>query len=156
MQLPIIPYVFAIKKVIHGTMVSGRQPIAAVNHRSGGQRMVTAILIPAIFLYFYWLSLREIKQHDERWMEQSSILEEALIHGKVVEVHGHKERFYYHRFNHVLTLKIQSGNKMLSVRKVTPLTRSTSIPEVKVGETVTLYGNWKTGSFSISRIISHS
>jgi hypothetical protein len=118
--------------------------------------MVTAILIPAIFLYFYWLTRKEMKQQDEKWLKQSSIPEEALIQGMVVEVHGQKERFYYHRFNHVLTLKIQSGNKMLPVRKVTPLTRRTSIPDVKVGETVTLYGNWKTGSFYINRIIRHS
>jgi hypothetical protein len=115
--------------------------------------MVTAILIPAIFLYFYWLTRKEMKKNEAEWIALASIPEESFIQGTVLEVHGERERFYYHRFNHVLTIKIQSGNNIFFCQKVTPLIGEVDIPHVRIGGSVVLYGNWKTGSFRINRII---
>ena len=63
--------------------------------------MVTAILIPIVVIYFYWLSKKEMQANYEEWVKLEDISEEALISGKIIEAQEQKERFYYHRFNQI-------------------------------------------------------
>jgi hypothetical protein len=114
--------------------------------------MVTAIAIPIVLAYFYWLTKKEMQENYEEWLKLEDIPEEAIVSGKIVEVHEQKERFYYHRFNHVSVLKINTGVKKVIVKKVTPLRKQASPPVFREGETVHLYGNWKQGYFSINRV----
>jgi hypothetical protein len=115
--------------------------------------MVTAIAIPIILGYFYWLTKKEMQRNYQEWIALEDITEEAIVTGKILEIHEHKERFYYHRFNHVTVLKINTGLKDLMVKKVTPLRTGAVPPTFKEGETVYLYGNWKHGYFSINRAV---
>ncbi|WP_144474765.1 hypothetical protein [Cytobacillus oceanisediminis] len=115
--------------------------------------MVTAIAIPIILAYFYWLTKKEMQRNEQEWIGLEEIPEEAIVSGKIIEIHEHKERFYYHRFNHVTVLKINTGLKELTVKKVTPLRKGAVPPTFSEGELVHLYGNWKHGYFSINRVV---
>ncbi|RSD28140.1 hypothetical protein [Mesobacillus subterraneus] len=117
--------------------------------------MVTAIVIPIILAYFYWLTKKEMQENYQEWLNLEDIPEEAIITGKILEIHEHKERFYYHRFNHVTVLKIMTDSKQVTVRKVTPVRKGASIPIFQKGDVVHLFGNWKQGYFSINRAIKH-
>ncbi|WP_174733806.1 hypothetical protein [Mesobacillus harenae] len=117
--------------------------------------MVTAILIPVICIYFYWVTRKEMQVNYKKWLELESIPEEAIVSGKVIEISETKERFYYHRCNHVLLLKVQDGYKIYNVQKLTPLTSHAQFPDVSVGEMVHLYGNWKEDRFRINRIVKN-
>lgn len=114
--------------------------------------MVTAIVIPIILIYFYWITQKEMKENYKQWIALEAITEEATITGVVVNVSEQKERYYYHRFNHVLILKVISNNKEYTVKKITPLRKGNLYPTVEVGDEVQLYGNWKENYFRINRI----
>jgi hypothetical protein len=115
--------------------------------------MVTAIVIPIILVYFYWLTKKEMQENYEEWVKLEVIPEEAIVSGIIIEVNERKERFYYHRFNHISTLKVHTGVKELIVKKVTPLRKGAAILVFKEGESVHLYGNWNEGQFSINRVV---
>ncbi|PLR97409.1 hypothetical protein [Bacillus sp. T33-2] len=114
--------------------------------------MVTAIVIPIIFIYFYWLTRKEIRENHEKWLQLEHVPEEAVITGKILELTEARERFYYHRFNHVLNIKVQTDDKILTVKKITPIREGATFPEITPGEHVRFYGNWKEGYFQVGRI----
>jgi hypothetical protein len=115
--------------------------------------MVTAIVIPIILIYFYWITKKEMQANYEKWIKLEEIPEEAIVSGRILEINERKERYYYHRFNHITILKIHTGVKDLTVKKVTPLRKGAIIPKFQEGEAVHLYGNYKEGQFSINRVI---
>lgn len=115
--------------------------------------MVTAIVIPIILIYFYMVTKKEMQENYVEWMKLEEIQEEAIVSGKILEVHERKERYYYHRFNHISIVKVHTGVKELTVKKVTPLKKGAVIQKFQVGEAVHLFGNWKEGQFSISRVV---
>ncbi|MCM3572903.1 MULTISPECIES: hypothetical protein [Mesobacillus] len=115
--------------------------------------MVTAIAIPIVLAYFYWLTKKEMQANFQEWIELENIPEEAIVSGRIIEVNSYKERFYYHRFNHITLLKINTGIKELTVKKVTPLRKGAVPPLFHEGDLVHLYGSWKQGFFSINRAI---
>ncbi|MDF2858769.1 MAG: hypothetical protein K0Q87_4620, partial [Neobacillus sp.] len=39
--------------------------------------MVTAIVIPIICLYFFWLTKKEIEEHDIKWLAAGEVKQEA-------------------------------------------------------------------------------
>lgn len=118
--------------------------------------MVTAILIPIVLAYFYWLTKKEMQANFQEWIQLENIPEEAIVSGKIIEVTEYKERFYYHRYNHIIVLKINTGSKELTVKKVTPLRKGAIPPLYTEGEMVHLYGNWKQGFFSVNRTIKQN
>lgn len=116
--------------------------------------MVTAIVIPIICLYFYWLTKKEMRESYEKWTDLNNVPEEAIISGEIVHMSESKQRYYYHRYVHVLDLTILSaGNKQWKVKKITPLMKDATLPAVNVGDTVHLYGNWREEFFHVSRIL---
>lgn len=115
--------------------------------------MVTAIVIPIVLAYFYWLTKKEMQSNYLEWIDLENIPEEAIVSGKIIEVTEYKERFYYHRFNHITVLRIDTGAKELTVKKVTPLRKGSVPPHFNEGEMVHVYGNWKQGFFSVNRTI---
>jgi ABC-type bacteriocin/lantibiotic exporter with double-glycine peptidase domain len=115
--------------------------------------MVTGIVIPIICLYFYWLTKKEMRESYEKWADLNNVPEEAIISGEIVHMSESKERYYYHRYVHVLDLTIQSSaKKQWKVKKITPLMKNASLPSLNIGDTVHLYGNWKEEYFLVSRI----
>lgn len=115
--------------------------------------MVTAIVIPIIYLYFYWLTKKEMRESYAKWVELKNVPEEAIISGMIVDMNVSKQRYYYYRYVHVLDLTIQSsGKKQWKVKKMTPLMKGSHLPSVNIGDNVHLYGNWKKEFFLVSRI----
>lgn len=118
--------------------------------------MVTAIAIPIVLAYFYWLTKKEMQANFQEWIKLENIPEEAIVSGKIIEVNEYRERFYYHRYNHVTVLKIKTSLKEITVKKVTPLRKGAVPLRFNEGEIVHLYGNWKQGFFSINRAIKQN
>ncbi|MFO1445778.1 hypothetical protein KDN24_21780 [Bacillus sp. Bva_UNVM-123] len=114
--------------------------------------MVTAILIPIICVYFFWLTKKELRESQQKWLQLKSVAEEAVISGKIVQISGHKQRFSYYRFIYVLEITIQSDLKKWQVKKIIPIERDFQVPNIAVGEYVHLFGNWKENYFHVNRI----
>ncbi|QED47415.1 hypothetical protein [Cytobacillus dafuensis] len=114
--------------------------------------MVTAIVIPLICIYFFWLSKKEMRESHQKWLLLKNVSEEAMISGEIVHIGGQKQRFSYNRFVYVLELTIQSELKKWKVKKIIPIEKNFSIPDLKTGAFVQIYGNWKKDYFVVSRI----
>jgi hypothetical protein len=120
--------------------------------------MVTAIVIPIICLYFFWLTRKEMREGYERWANLSDVPEEAIISGEIVHLRESMQRFHYSRYVHVLELTVQTKSiKHSNIKKITPIMNKTQTPSIKIGDRVHLYGNWKDDFFQVGRIqIAHS
>ncbi|UII57286.1 hypothetical protein LS684_07555 [Cytobacillus spongiae] len=114
--------------------------------------MVTAILIPIIFIYFYWLTRKEMKESYEKWTQLDHILEEAVVSGTIQHIKTEKQRYYYHRFVYVTVLTLQIDRNVLQVKKIEPLRHNFSPNTFTIGEHVRLYGNWKEDFFQFNRV----
>ncbi|MED3574382.1 hypothetical protein ACTHO0_02560 [Cytobacillus praedii] len=114
--------------------------------------MVTAIVIPIICLYFYWIAKREMRASMIEWTALKNVSEEAIIYGEIKEVTGSKQRFSYYRFVYILELSIQMEQRKWVVRKIIPIEKGVTIPNVEKGDYVHVYGNWKEDYFQVSRI----
>ncbi|RID87876.1 hypothetical protein D1970_03305 [Mesobacillus zeae] len=115
--------------------------------------MVTAILIPAICIYFYWVTKKEMKRHDEQWSALQNIPEESSVSGNVLDAYWSREKYYLHRYNHVLTLKVRSGCQIILAKKITPLKEGVSITPVNKGDNLRLFGKWQEDFFQVNRIL---
>ncbi|MBS4189095.1 hypothetical protein KHA94_02545 [Bacillus sp. FJAT-49705] len=114
--------------------------------------MVTAIVIPLICIYFYWLTKKEMRDSHQKWLLLKNVAEEAMISGEIVHISGQKQRFSYHRFVYVHELTIQSELKKWKVKKIIPIEKGFQISHLKIGTIVRIYGNWKKDYFVVSRI----
>ncbi|MBU8877691.1 hypothetical protein BGM26_01645 [Bacillus sp. FJAT-29790] len=114
--------------------------------------MVTAILIPIICLYFYWLTKKEMRESNEKWLQLKKVTEEAVISGTIVDLKGQRQRFSYYRYVYVLELAIQTELKKWQVKRVIPIEKGFQIPNLTIGEFINAYGNWKEDSFHVNRI----
>ncbi|MDF2039575.1 hypothetical protein P2R12_21805 [Cytobacillus oceanisediminis] len=115
--------------------------------------MVTAIVIPIICLYFFWLTKKEMREGYEKWASLKNVPEEAIISGEVVQISENRQRYSYSRYVHVLELTIQTkSNRHSNIKKITPLMKNIRIPSVKIGDSVHLYGNWEDDFFQVGRI----
>ncbi|WP_313804183.1 hypothetical protein [Cytobacillus sp.] len=118
--------------------------------------MVTAIVIPIICLYFYWVAKKEMRTSMQEWVDLKIVPEEAIIYGEIKEVTGSKQRFSYYRFVYILELSIQMEQRRWVVRKVIPIEKGVTIPDVKKGDYVHVFGNWKGDYFQVSRIVKRA
>jgi hypothetical protein len=114
--------------------------------------MVTAILIPIICLYFYFLTKKEVKLFHEQWNNLDQIREEAVVTGEVIHISEEKQRFYYHRYVHCLLITLQGNNNRIVVKKLTPIKSGYQVPKINIGEVVHVYGNWENKEFRVTRI----
>lgn len=114
--------------------------------------MVTAIVIPIICIYFYWLTKKELRASHEKWLSLKKVSEEAIISGTIVNINEGRQRFSYNRFVFVLDIKIKSDHSYWDVKKIIPLESEAVIPQFKKGEMIRVYGNWKEDYFLVNRI----
>jgi hypothetical protein len=113
--------------------------------------MVTAILIPIICIYFYLVTLKEIKENENKWLALNNLQEEAILTGTIIQLVESKKRFYYHRYIHVLDILLQTETKSFQVKRVTPYIKQKNTLNLKVGDRVRLYGNWQENEFRFLR-----
>jgi hypothetical protein len=109
--------------------------------------MVTAIVIPIICLYFYLLTKKEMKEHDEKWVKAGDVTHEAVLTGEIKSIVEEKQRFYYHRYLYVQTLQLQTSTKLITAKKITPLTRNLIIESFTIGDIIRVYGSWESNKF---------
>ncbi|MEH7375728.1 hypothetical protein [Neobacillus drentensis] len=109
--------------------------------------MVTAIVIPIICLYFFWLSKKEMKEHDTKWLDTCQVQQEAIITGEIKSIVEEKQRFYYHRYIYVQSLKLQTETKIVTAQKITPVTNNFNKVSFNVGDVIRLYGKWEQNRF---------
>jgi hypothetical protein len=113
--------------------------------------MVTAILIPIICFYFYWVTKKDIKENDYKWLHITNIVEEAIVSGKIIQLDETRKRFYYHRYIDVIHIQLQTNTKIIHVKRVTPAIKQKEPVTLKIGDHVRLYGNWQENEFQFLR-----
>ncbi|MFP5111152.1 hypothetical protein ACSU64_02015 [Bacillaceae bacterium C204] len=109
--------------------------------------MVTAIVIPIICLYFYWLTKKEMKMNDTKWANAGHVKQEAILKGEIKSIIEEKQRFYYHRYIYVQLLKLQTETKLITVQKIMPMTKDFQRVSFNVGEVIKVYGQWEHNKF---------
>ncbi|WP_158587579.1 DUF4131 domain-containing protein [Neobacillus notoginsengisoli] len=114
--------------------------------------MVTAILIPLICLYFLWLTIREARENEEKWLDSGKAKEEAFLEGTITSILQEKQRFYYHRYLAVQELSIKSAGGTVQARIITPLTKDANLKDFRPGQTVRIYGSWQKNWFHANRV----
>ena len=112
--------------------------------------MVTAIVIPIICLYFFWLTRKEMKEQDVKWLAAKNVRQEAVITGEIKSIVEEKQRFYYHRYMYVQTLKLQTASRLITAKKVNPVSKNVKIDTFTVGEVIRAYGSWDGSKFLFS------
>ncbi|MDZ5470666.1 hypothetical protein SM124_02770 [Bacillus sp. 31A1R] len=113
--------------------------------------MVTAIVIPIICIYFYYLTKKEMKIQNDKWLKSGEVKEEAMVIGTVESIYEERTKYYYHRYILITEIKLKTEFKMLTVKKITPLTNLTLPIPISVGDKVRLYGDWKEHYFQFNR-----
>lgn len=116
--------------------------------------MVTAILIPIICFYFYLLTKKEMKEHDEKWLAAGNVREEAILIGEIKSIDESKERYYYHRYLLVQTIKLQTDAKIITAKRMTPVTKNMEKCLFTPGHFIRLYGSWEGITFLFNRFDS--
>jgi hypothetical protein len=109
--------------------------------------MVTAIVIPIICLYFYFLTKKEMRENDTKWLKAGHVNQEAIIMGEIKDILEEKQRFYYHRYIYVQSLKLQTETKLMTAQKLTPITNNFNKDSFRVGEVIRVYGSWDNNKF---------
>lgn len=115
--------------------------------------MVTAIVIPIIFVYFYWISVKERKRHEELWLAAATVEPEAILSGQIKDVLHDRQRFYYSRWHFVYEIKLQTQTGMTTVKKRTPLTKDLTIEQFTIGDTIRVFGRWENSEFYFSKYV---
>jgi hypothetical protein len=113
--------------------------------------MVTAILIPIICLYFYFLTRKEMKVHDEKWLKAGDVHHEAILTGAIQGILEEKQKFYLHRYILVQELKLQTDTKLIPIKTITPLTKNPDIKYFKTGDVIKVFGKWEGNQFYFNK-----
>jgi hypothetical protein len=109
--------------------------------------MVTAIVIPIICFYFFWITKKEMKEQDIKWLATGQVPEEAIVTGEIKSSFDEKQKFYYNRYIYIQELKLQTETKLITVKKLTPITKDIKIEPFQVGEKILVYGRWQDQQF---------
>ncbi|MDR7236161.1 hypothetical protein [Neobacillus drentensis] len=109
--------------------------------------MVTAIVIPIICLYFFFLTKKEMRENDRKWLNSGSVNQEAILSGEIKDISEEKQRFYYHRYIYVQSLKLQTETKLITTQKITPVTNHFKKESFQVGDVIRVYGTWDNNKF---------
>lgn len=109
--------------------------------------MVTAVVIPIICLYFYWITRKEMKLNDSKWLALAEIKKEAVVTGEIRSISTEKQRFYYHRYILVYELTLQTETKLIKAKKIIPIKNNMEIAAFSIGEVIRVYGSWAGNHF---------
>jgi hypothetical protein len=112
--------------------------------------MVTAIVIPIICLYFYWITRREMKVNDQKWLALAEVKKESVLTGQIMSINEEKQRFYYHRYMFIQELKLQTETKRIIAKKISPVRNNVKIDTFSIGDVIRIYGRWEGNHFHFS------
>lgn len=109
--------------------------------------MVTAVVIPIICLYFFWITRKEMKLNDSKWLASAEVSKEAVLTGEIKSIIQEKQRFYYHRYILVYELTLQTEMKLIKAKKICPIRNNIKADTFSIGEVIRIYGSWKGNRF---------
>lgn len=109
--------------------------------------MITAIAIPLLFLYFYYVTRKERKRFYHEWLQVGNVAAESVIKGTIVAVQEKTERYYRHYLVSVIDLWLKHGKEKIIARIQFPLTESLQKPTFQIGDTIICYGQWRNQLF---------
>jgi hypothetical protein len=109
--------------------------------------MVTAVVIPIICLYFYWITRKEMKLNDSKWLAAAEVKKEAVLTGEIKSINREKQRFYYHRYILVYELTLQTESKLIKAKKIIPIKNNIELVTYSIGEVIRIYGSWEGNHF---------
>ncbi|WP_226681105.1 hypothetical protein [Sutcliffiella horikoshii] len=104
--------------------------------------MVTAIVIPILIGYFYWITIKEAKKQKEIWKNVSMVPSEARVEGTILSLHTEKKRFYHQMYILETTYRIQNQTGITTVVYKQPLTPSSHPPSYSNGDILQFVGRW--------------
>ena len=143
-------FILKMYKII---LLNDMMAIDIICERGPITKMVTAIVIPIICIYFYVLTKKEMKKQEQKWLEIGQVPLESVISGKIKSISETKQRFYYHRFLYVQEIKLQTNTKLITAKKITPLTKGVIIDTFHSGEMIKAYGRWKNNQFYFNQFL---
>jgi DNA helicase TIP49 (TBP-interacting protein) len=88
-----------------------------------------------------------MKEHDRKWITAGDVRHEAVLTGEIKSIEEEKERFYYHRYIYVQTIQLQTATKLITAKKITPLTKNLIKETFTIGDVIRLYGSWENNKF---------
>ncbi|WP_257000227.1 hypothetical protein [Neobacillus jeddahensis] len=92
-----------------------------------------------------------MKEQDIKWLATGHVRPEAIVRGKVKSIIEEKQRFYYHRYIYIQTLELQSSTKIITAKKITPLTKDFKLVSFTIGDVIHAYGGWEGNTFLFSQ-----
>jgi hypothetical protein len=114
--------------------------------------IITAILIPMIILYFYYLSKRERAKQLKEWKQVGKIVEKEEVSGKVIQVISDTETFYHGKYvwRGEITVKTEGSIVKVLIRK--PKDDTFSNLTIQKDADITCYGTRSASIFLANRI----
>jgi hypothetical protein len=112
--------------------------------------MVAAIVIPLIFLYFLYITIKERKQQYSKWLNLEHVKEEAYLSGKVIQV-SRNEKFIGKHLVSITTLLLQDKVKVHKAVRKLPKTNSFHPFTIEEGTYIRCYGYWDQDLFIFNR-----
>lgn len=125
------------------------QPVhfLSFKNKRSKNKMVTAVVIPIICLYFFLITRKEMKLNDSKWLASSEVRKEAILTGEIKSVTKEKQRFYYHRYILVYEIMLQTETKLVKIRKISPIKNDSKVETFSIGEVIQIYGCWEGRNF---------
>ncbi|WP_078381019.1 hypothetical protein [Sutcliffiella halmapala] len=114
--------------------------------------MVTAIVIPILIFYFYWITKKELAKQKQNWQTLEDIKHEARVEGSITNISIVKKRFYHQYYIMVTTLQIQNQTQIYTVIRKQPLTDSWEPMPLNQGDHIVVYGHWEEDFFVAGNI----
>ncbi|MCL6586903.1 MAG: hypothetical protein K6T72_10400 [Anoxybacillus sp.] len=109
--------------------------------------MVTAIAIPLLFLYFYYVTRTERKRMYRQWLQVGNVPAESVIKGTIVAIQEKTERYYGDYLLAIIDLQLEHDEEKIIARMQFPLTQSLQKPAFSVGDSIVCYGQWRDRVF---------
>ncbi|ANB61652.1 hypothetical protein GFC30_1392 [Anoxybacillus amylolyticus] len=104
--------------------------------------MVTAIAIPLLFVYFYYVTRKEQKRMYHQWLQVGNVPAESVVKGTIIAIQEKTERYYGHYLLAIIDLQLEHGKEKIMARMQFPLTESLQKPTFSIGDTMVCYGRW--------------
>jgi hypothetical protein len=116
--------------------------------------MVAAVCITGIFIYFFFLSGRLIRNQRQEWEQFGQEEEVISISGMITHSFTQKKRLYgqYWFVEIGATLYIEKENRSYKILWRKPFTEGLVIPKVEKGQVVIAKGNHRQGIFYVNAL----
>lgn len=114
--------------------------------------MVTAIVIPVLILYFYWITKKEKEKRRKQWESLDQVTLEARIQGVIFDMNTLKKHYYHEMYMMVTTIQLQDGDRSIPVVLRQPYTQHWQILDLQSGNAILVEGRWEKDVFLAGRI----